>query len=124
MFTYLLFGYLSRFIPVYPFHIYVLALASISSLIIFYRVPVDNPACIISDRSQRNKYKIKTGMVLVIILGLTIVIHYLYKKPVAVAVLLGLLWQNFALLPWGQSYVQMWDRFFVKIERQIIMKGG
>jgi len=120
--TYIPLGYISRYIPASYLSIYITSIAVLSLLVIHYLVPVDNHANNFTNESRKKKLKIQSLMVLVWILAASIFVSYFMKQTlVALALLLGLFWQDFTLLPWGFRYINFWDQLFEKIEG--IFKG-
>ena len=121
--TYILLGYLSKYIPVYYLPGYIIFLMVFSVLIVHYRVPVDNPAKMITDESQKKRLKLKSFLVLLLLLAAIIITGYFIgQKLLAICLLLGLFWQNLTLLRLGHVYIDIWDRFFAGIEKLLVGK--
>lgn len=111
-------GYISRNIPFSYLSFYIAFIAAFTVLIIHSRVPVDNPINPISDKQIIRKRKQKSYFMVFLVLLASIYTGYISEgKLVSIALLLGLLWQNFTLLPWGRSYIYLWDRLFDKVEK-------
>jgi len=115
-----LLAYLSRYLPVNYLPVYLIGTSILSVLVIHYYVPADNPINPITDEAMRRKRKQKSYLVWLVILLVSITAAYIMgEKPVATALLLGLCWQNFTLLPGGRAYIHLWDRFFEIIEGKL-----
>ncbi|MDD3363465.1 MAG: accessory gene regulator B family protein [Syntrophomonas sp.] len=120
--SFVVLGYVSRYIPANYLSGYIIGLAIMSLYLIHYYVPVDNPINPITDESTKRKRKIKSyWILLLVLLASTVFGEIMDKKLVAIALLLGMFWQNFTLLPWGHTYVHLWDQFFEKTEK--FLKG-
>ena len=116
--TYILLGYLSKYIPAYYLPGYIIFLMVFSILIVHYKVPVDNPAKMITDELQKKRLKLKSYLLLLLLFAAVIVTGYFIgQKLLAICFLLGLFWQNLALLRLGHVYIDIWDRFFASIEK-------
>jgi len=87
---------------------------------------VDNPINIISDESIIRKLKRQSYLVLLLFLLITITSYVLSQEMIIITILIGLLWQNFTLLPWGQAFIRSLDLLFERIEgllkRKEVMK--
>lgn len=115
--NFIILGYISTYIPVNYFLIYISFLAILSALVTYYYVPAYNPGNPILDESMKIKRQQKCYWVLLLIYLVSIMMAYsLDEKPVAIALLLGIFWQLITLLPGGYLYIHLWDRFFEKIE--------
>lgn len=120
MLTFVILGSLVKYIPTYYLPIYIICLTMLSILVIRQFVPVDNPIHIIEDQAIRKKRKQQSYLILFLLLVFIIITGYLLEqKVIATALLLGLLWQNFALLPWGHALIRLWNQLFEKIEQAI-----
>ncbi len=107
-------GLIAGYIPLHYLPAYIICLALISSVIIHNYVRFD-PS--IYDKSIQIKRRSKSyGVVALVLLASTISAYGLEQKLVAISLLLGLLWQNFTLLPMGHAYIHLWDLLFAKIE--------
>jgi len=116
--TYILMSYISKYISDLFLPIYTIFTTVLSLLVIHHLVPVDNPTNTIIDESLKKKMKVQSYLVLLLLVTASIWTGYFLKqKPIALALLLGILWQNFTLLPWGHVYIQLWDQFFERIEK-------
>lgn len=119
---FILLGYISRFIPYNHLLLYILSVTILTLLIIYYYVPAHNPLNPVTDATMKRVCKQKSFTVLILVIGAATIAGYsMGEKSVATALLLGLFWQNLALLPWGPACVRLWDRFFDKVEK--IWKG-
>lgn len=116
--TYILLGYISKYIPVYYLPGYILFIMAFSILIVRYRVPVDNPSKMITDELQKKSLKRKSFLVLMLLFAAIIITGYFMgQKLLAICFLLGIFWQDLTLLRPGHVYIDIWDRFFASIER-------
>ncbi len=119
-------AFIIKFIPVNYLPIYITCLAIFSVLVIHLYVPVDNPINIISDESIIRKLKRQSYLVLLLFLLITITSYVLSQEMIIITILIGLLWQNFTLLPWGQAFIRSLDLLFERIEgllkRKEVMK--
>lgn len=119
--TYILLGYISKYIPVYYLPGYILFLMVFSILIVYYRVPVDSPTKTITDETQKKRLKRKSYLILLLLLAAIIITGYFIgQKLLAICFLLGLFWQNLTLLRLGHAYIAIWDRFFTSIEKILV----
>lgn len=114
-------GYLASFIPVNYLPMYTAGLALLTVFVIHIYVPVDNPINVIDDDSIRRKHKQKSYIVLLLLLVIIMIGYVMGQKLIIISILLGLLWQNFTLLPLGQKYIHLWDHLFDRIE--LLFKG-
>lgn len=116
--TFIGLGYIARSIPISYFSLYIACVATFTILIIHSRVPVDNPINPIIDEEIIKKRKQKSYFVLILVLLASIYAFYFSaSQQLSMALLLGLLWQNFTLLHWGHTYINLWDQLFDKIEK-------
>ena len=121
--TFIVLAYISSHIPTIYLPVYMAGVSILVILVIHYYVPVDNPINPITDESIKRKRKQKSFWVVVLVLLVTIITAYIMgKKLIAIALLLGLFYQNITLLPWGSAYIYLWDRFFDKLETKIKRK--
>ncbi|PKM78718.1 MAG: hypothetical protein CVU90_00090 [Firmicutes bacterium HGW-Firmicutes-15] len=123
----ILLAYICRFIPVIHLPVYITFLAILAILIIHYYVPVDNLINPIIDKPIIRKRKQKSYWVLFLLLLISLISSYIMgEKLVAIALLLGLFWQNITLLPAGQAYIHLWDQLFdilaAKFKREGVLK--
>ena len=109
-------GFIVKYVPVYYLPVYITCLAICSALVIHFYVPVDNPINIITDQFIIKKRKQQSYLILLLFLLIMIGGYLLKQELLVIAVLLGLLWQNFTLLPWGQAFINLWDQLFERIE--------
>lgn len=122
--NFILLGYISRYIPINYLPLYMASIAILALIIIHYYVPAENPVNPVTDETIRRKRRQNSiGVVILIILAAAIAGYVMGEKPVAAAMLLGLFWQTITLLPWGHAYINLWDRFFDKLETIFIRKG-
>ncbi len=118
--NFIILGYISRYIPANYFLVYITFLAILSVLAIHYYVPGYNPGNPITDESIKRKRKQKCyGVLLLVLLASIIGAYILDEKSVAIALLLGMFWQNVTLLPGGYLYIHLWDGFFEKTEGKL-----
>ncbi|MGI5912690.1 MAG: accessory gene regulator ArgB-like protein [Syntrophomonadaceae bacterium] len=119
----ILLGYISQYIPANFLPFYLIGLAIFSVLIIHYYVPANNHINPITDELIRKKRRQKSYGTVFFFLLFTICISYIGgEKLVPIGLLLGLFWQNILLLPGGQSYINLWDQFFDKVEKLLKAK--
>jgi len=123
--NFILLGYISRYIPTNYLPMYITPLIVLTILIIHYYVPAENPINPVTDEAIRRTRKQKSYLVMLVILLISMfAAYYMEEKPVAIAILLGLFWQNITLLPGGQAYIHLWDRFFETIEEKLKREEG
>lgn len=116
-------GYISIYLPISYLPFYIVFITAFTAIVIHTRVPVDNPINPISDEQIIKKRKQISYSVLFAVLLASLCIGYVWEaKQVSIALLLGLLWQNFTLLPWGHTYIKLWDQLFDKIEKHLYRK--
>lgn len=119
-------GFIAGFIPVLYLPVYIICLVLLSSCIIYFYVPVDNPVNRITDESIIKKYKQQSFALLLLMLAIMITGYLLKQNLLVISILLGLLWQNFTLTPPGHAFIDLWDKLFDRIElllkREEVMK--
>jgi Membrane protein putatively involved in post-translational modification of the autoinducing quorum-sensing peptide len=121
--TFILLGYLSQYIPNSYWSCYIIFTVILSIIIIHRYVPVDNPRYKITDEVVREKRRQKSYVVVFLILLASALTSYFYDKELySIALLLGLLCQDFTLSPWGANYICFLDNIFDKMEK--ILKRG
>lgn len=109
-------GFMAGVIPQSYLPIYIISLVLLSSLVIYFYVPVDNPANRITDELIIKKHKQQSFAILLLLLVMIVTGYLLNQKLLVISILLGLLWQNFTLLPPGHAFIDLWDRLFDRIE--------
>lgn len=119
-------GFFVKFVPVCYLPVYITCLAIFSVFVIHFYVPVDNPINIIDDELIIKKCKQRAYCILLLLLLIMMCGYFWHYDLLVTAVLLGLLWQNFTLLPWGQTFIGLWDQLLARIEefpkRKEVMK--
>ncbi len=118
--TFILLGYFSKYIPTSSWSLYITLTAILSVAVIHRYVPVDNPRNRINDEAVREKRRQKSyGVVLLVLLASALTRYFYNGEPYSTALLLGILWQNFTLSPWGNNYICFLDHIFGKMEKII-----
>jgi len=118
MITFILLGYLSQYIPTSYWFLYIILTAILSIVVIHRYVPVDNPRNRITDEADKEKRRQKSyGFIFLILLASALTRYFYDKELYSIALLLGLLWQNFTLSPWGNNYICFLDNIFDKMEK-------
>ena len=117
-------AYIAHLIDPAYFQLLILIAFITSLLALLFLVPVDNPRNLISNTEQRKTLKLKTSMVLMVLFGGSIGAYRLYTHQIALAILLGVLWQTFTLTALGHKFIVGWDRSFAYIETIFSKEGG
>ncbi len=118
--TFILLGYLSQYIPTSYWFLYIILTAILSIAVIHRYVPVDNQRNKITDEAVRGKRRQKSyGVVFLVLLASALTRYFYNGEPYSIALLLGILWQNFTLSPWGNNYICFLDHIFGKMEKII-----
>lgn len=118
--TFITLGFLTEYIPADYLPVYIICLAIGSVLVIKSYVPVDNPINVFTDELRKKK-KQQSGLILLLLQVIIVIGYLLTQKLIVISILLGLLWQNFTLMPFGQTYVHLCDQLFDRIEE--LFKG-
>ena len=116
LFTYLFLAYLLRYISPEYYIFYLTAAALVCYGLIYRLAPVDNPAKRIIDPIQRRRLRNKSYAVVTVLLLLSVIFRHQDCPVMALALLLGLLWQSFTLTSGGGQFIAAWDRFLLRIE--------
>lgn len=115
--NFILLGFISKYIPPLYWPSYMAVIAVLSIVVIHRYVPVDNPSCRITDEAIREKRRKKTYMIVLFVMVACVLSRYIHEGELySIALLLGLLWQNFTLLPLGNRYICFLDQIFGKVE--------
>ena len=117
-------AYIAHLIDPAYFQLFVLIAFITSLLALLFLVPVDNPRNPISNTEQRKILKLKASMVLVVLFGGSFGAYRLNAPQIALAILLGVLWQTFTLTALGHKFIVGWDRSFAYIETIFSKEGG
>jgi accessory gene regulator B len=118
-------GFSVRYFPATYLPYYLIALVIISGVLIYTRVPVDNPTRPITDRNQISLMKIYSAVMLVFLIIAALLGAYIFKQPqIAISIIVGVLWQTFMLTDWGHGVIHRIDRCFEYLEKSIKRKEG
>lgn len=117
-------GCIAGLIPAFYLPTYMICLFLLSAIVIYIYVPVDNPVHLISNESIRKKYQRQSYIILLLLLLLAVIAYLIEQNLLVISILLGLLWQNFTLIPPGQAFIKQLDRLFDSIELLFKRKEG
>ena len=116
--TFILLGYLSKYMPTAYWSFYIALTAILSVAVIHRYVPVDNPTNRITDEAVRGKRRQKSyGVVFLVLLASALTRYFYNGELYSTALLLGLLCQNFTLSPVGNNFICFLDHIFGKMEK-------
>ena len=116
--TFILLGYLSQHMPTSYWSLYIVFTVVLSVAVIHRYVPVDNPRNRITDEAVREMRRYKSyGAVFLVLLASALTRYFYNGELYSTALLLGLVWQDFTLIPLGNNYICLLDYIFGKMEK-------
>ncbi|MEA4925098.1 MAG: accessory gene regulator B family protein [Syntrophomonadaceae bacterium] len=119
-----LFGLASNYLPLSYWSYYIILTGVCSAMIIRCYVPVDNPGLRITDEAIRAKRRQQSYGVILLVIMASILLQYIQGAEIfSVALLIGLMWQNFTLIPAGHKCTCFLDHIFGKMEKMTRERG-
>lgn len=102
-------AYLCRFIDNRFFWVYFIVVLLFSIVVIYLKAPVDTEVKPINDPAERTRLKLRSAVLVVLLLVAALWFQWLGQDLMAIAVLMGIGYQTLTMTRLGASYVRFWD---------------